>query len=334
MGNSESRFTENIGSDLTDSVTFFAFKNMSNTCYCNSVLQALLSSRHVKCYLDSAIEEIAKHPEWHDWSPLIQLLAIHAKRKQSKTRVIQVRPTAFLEAVARETKQFQLGYQHDVHEFLLYLIESFDKTLERMRRVGSDVMILAPFSKLFEGTRVSTYECSVCEQFQQVMEEFTTMDIPIVPEGDLQEMIDDSLAPESMDSDWKCDHCKEKRVGRALTHFSKLPPVLMVQLQRFKCVRQTNQMLKLSQFVEIPEELYMNSETGPQKYHLASIIVHLGSSLRYGHFIALIKVEKRWMLANDDQLAWIPSDDVNQVLAGRVTDKKAAYVPYLLMYEC
>ena len=333
MGNAESRFVEGFGSEIPEGVTFFGFRNLSNMCYCNSVLQALLFSRHVRCYLDTALDEQRRSHWATESSPFVEFLEIYAKRARTDSPVIQVRPNAFIEAVARETDQFPIGYQHDAHEFALFLISSFDKTVNKLKKSGR-IVSLMDFSKLFEGTRVSTYDCKVCQKTQEVREEFTSLDIAVVAEEDLQEMLDDSVAPKEMDSDWKCDFCKEKRIGRVLAHFAKLPPILMVQLQRFRYDRKTNSMAKLSQFVVIPEVLYLNSETGPQKYKLSSIIVHLGPSLRSGHFITLIKECNRWVLANDDQLSWISTNDVNQVLAGKVTDKKAAYVPYVLVYEC
>lgn len=342
MGNSESAFIADLGENYPPEIKFFRLKNLTNTCYCNSVLQSLLASNHVQRFLEYLDEDMVKHGK-RDKTPLDELCEMNRERwKKDAKRVIVIKPQEFLSTVYRQTEQFTRGFQHDAHELFMFLISSFDESSKKLieqknptAAANSSKPKHPTFARLFEGIRVSSFECQTCGHEQQTRETFTSLDIPIIANSDLQELIEESLCPESLDNSWTCDHCKEKREAQIRTHMAQAPPVLLVQLQRFKYDRRTGQMAKLSDVVGIPEELFLNSGTGPQRYRLSSIICHIGASIKSGHFLTLLRVKNMWVLANDDQLSVRSEFEVRQLLMGRGNDPtKALYVPYVLIYEC
>ena len=85
-------------------------------------------------------------------------------------------------------------------------------------------------------------------------------------------------------------------------------------MKRFIYDSKQQRMVKTGDFVPFPNIIkipvsfndnlaltnYFKSAEGIIRYKLKSIIVHLGSSLNYGHYISLIKHKNVWFKYNDD----------------------------------
>lgn len=83
-----------------------------------------------------------------------------------------------------------------------------------------------------------------------------------------------------------------------------LPKDLFINFARFKPDR-----TKLTNPIEVPEQLdakLLNVKNSPSGiYELSSFIVHLGSSLNGGHYMAYKKVQDQWMACNDGRVSYI-----------------------------
>ncbi|OHT00067.1 Clan CA, family C19, ubiquitin hydrolase-like cysteine peptidase [Tritrichomonas foetus] len=337
MGNSESGIVDKLPPNFPNDIKFYHFHNLCNTCYCNSVIQLLLASNYVSCFFKNlflvtkegkalVVQEILQ-------SPLFQLLQIYQNSvdDSNKEREFFIKPIKFLDSIYRETDQFTKGQQHDAHEFIIYLISSFDEVIKKFNDIHGKTLT-PPFSKLFEGVKATCFHCELCENDKERQEPFISLDLGILPQSNLQNLVDESLFPEIVEEDWKCDNCSQKSEAQITSYMAQLPPVLLIELQRFKYNRQTQRMEKNSEIVKIPNEIHINSGSGPQNYKLKAIICHIGISLFHGHFIAFSKVDEKWLLANDDNLNVLDQITFEQLLEGR--NVKYQYVPYLLMYEC
>lgn len=150
---SASNVADNLPSDFPKDVVFFHLTNLTNTCYCNSVLQTFLFSNDVAGYFLNLISICNIFPSNLKNTPLFNFLLIYNKKlqydksllsqdddnvdmdkKNSISRDIYIRPSAFLESIYHETSQFVRNQQNDSHEFLLYLISSFDKTISQLKK--------------------------------------------------------------------------------------------------------------------------------------------------------------------------------------------------------
>jgi ubiquitin C-terminal hydrolase len=155
--------------------------------------------------------------------------------------------------------------------------------------------------------------------------------LPILPNSTLQQLVDDNLAPDlEADSDWVCPSCHTEQSPEITSHCGTAPEVLIVQLVRFKYDRKTQRLQKVVDIVDIGKEIGLNSGTGAVTYQLSAMIVHQGASLQSGHFMALLKLEKGFVLANDgllERLTWL---QLRQLLE---RPGPARFVPYVLFYE-
>lgn len=139
MGGQGSKLEKSLGNDLLEDERVIGLQNYGNTCYCNSVLQALYSCKafreHVVAYRPPGVVSgsgdggggTAQNEETllsclHDL--FVQILSFHRK-------VGTVGPKHFVVKLKQENELF-MGLRHqDAHEFLNYLINEIADTLRR-----------------------------------------------------------------------------------------------------------------------------------------------------------------------------------------------------------
>jgi ubiquitin carboxyl-terminal hydrolase 48 len=330
---SSSQFRQSLGPDFPKTVQFYKFHNYGNSCYINAVLQSLLALPSVTSLIQSLQSLVSRQfPKNISQSVLFVFLRSFSRIKSSDgDGAVTPSLADFLDSIFANSDEFVKGIQCDAHELWIFLINSFDDTLKLIAKDFPDLPNFGTFESIFQGFKVSWYECSKCSDRSERRESFTSLTIPILPDSDLQSLIDESLVPEPLDSDWKCDKCGNQEDTVSATHFAKLPPVLCVQLLRFRYDRHTQAFEKVDDFVSISQELLLNSASGLQRYHLSSIIVHHGRSLQEGHFMQLRPVHGRWILANDNALSVYSKRDVESLLTVSPT-KRDQIVPFMLFY--
>jgi uncharacterized UBP type Zn finger protein len=111
---------------------------------------------------------------------------------------------------------------------------------------------------------------------------------------------------EESDIDWNCQVCKGKK-GTKKTTLVSPPPVLLVQLRRYKYDTHRQQNSKLSTIVNIVDQF----ELLGSNYCLVSAILHQGPSVNSGHYTAYARCESGWCFYNDEKVTSdIPLDKV------------------------
>jgi len=133
MGITGSKLEKALGTNVPENERYFGLENFGNTCYCNSVLQAL----YFCCpFRDLLLEYYAKpHKSTEDEDNLLLCLgdlfsSINSQRK--KTGVVA--PKKFVQKLKKENELFR-GYMHqDAHEFLNYLLNVIAETLQKEQK--------------------------------------------------------------------------------------------------------------------------------------------------------------------------------------------------------
>lgn len=349
------RHSGNDDANSNDETTgkWAGLRNIGNTCYMNSILQCLGSTKQLKEYLinKTYIKDINQDGKLISafgnlitklWSPVSQSSAVDV--------------SSFKDIFQRLAPQFAGYEQHDAQEFLRFLIEKLhadvnrvhtkphnlpeindnlsDNTLasEHWRRylMSENSFIL----ELFVGQLKSTLQCLVCGNKSVTFEIFWDLSLPLPAYSSyssgvtLADILRNFTQEEILDNREKprCSRCKiEQRMAKSYS-FQKLPKYLVLHLKRFQT---TNSYKKLSTLVDFPltsldmSPFLAKSVIGSRRrYDLYAISNHNGTPFM-GHYTANCKHPNsgEWYNCNDSTVTKIS------------TPKLVNADAYILFYE-
>ena len=303
----------------TETCHFKGLPNLGNTCYINSSIQSFLHSNHLKTFL-STHDVTANLLSFENYKSLINDLK-------------SVLPS-----------YFAIYQQNDVHEFLMYYIDSiYEKHKKRFCIKNNDTSSDSAYKKLqfkcneawfknyspimdtlyFQTVRQT--ECSVCNHKNLNFENNSILEVDIIDgnNDDLTSSIQRNFTSYYIE-DWTCDKCNEKsEKNRVIQQLWYLPKVLIVCVKRFKF--HNNTMMKLKNTFKIPNEINLQKHCLKQncnyEYKLSSVINHLGSSY-YGHYNCDLITPKNAIIKIDDE-----------IIINKTNNKLNEENCYILFYE-
>ncbi|KAF4751578.1 hypothetical protein FOZ63_021615, partial [Perkinsus olseni] len=230
-----------------------------------------------------------------------------------------------------------LGYQHDSHEFLRFLLDRLESaTGDLMRRTdGSEGPVdydSAINSRLFGAWSATLTQCPKCPKQTYVSEPYLDLSIDLLP--GVTSSVEDCLrlftAPSRLDKDNKllCECCHNRvRAARRIL-FYDTPMMLVIHLKRFDM-----NMMKNKQAVTFPTRLNLrpycvsSSPHGAlaEQYKLIGVVTHLTSrvnaTLQSGHYVSYVR---------DGNELWWRCDD--ETVTPATEDQVLATEAYLLFY--
>ena len=160
------------------------------------------------------------------------------------------------------------------------------------------------------------FVCSLCGHVKSVEEDYLDLSIhlPEAPEKKdvipLNKAMAEFMGQEEIE--WTCPGCHKKGTAVMKHALSRLPRTLVLHLKRFDAVGK-----KLVTPVALPLTLnlapYAVGTSGPTTYSLKALVVHIGSTIRSGHYICFSKrcQDERWCRYNDSRVDFV---DVNVAL--------------------
>merc|ERR1711994_423219 len=126
MGANASQLEKDIGSDLFPANEhYFGLVNFGNTCYSNSVLQALYFCRPFR---EKVLEYKAKNKRTKE-TLLTCLADLFYSIVTQKRKVGTIAPKKFIARLRKEKVEFDNYMQQDAHEFLNFLINHINESL-------------------------------------------------------------------------------------------------------------------------------------------------------------------------------------------------------------
>ena len=139
------------------------FQNLGNTCYMNSVLQALLS-----------VDIINYNTSNNDNNDLLTefVKMINELKKNSSNK--SYTPSKFKQEIDKKKSIFRGFSQHDAHEFMEYIINEFMECESK-----SKSNLPQTIKKLFTGTTNSYLYCSKCPNILKKEEDYITITLEI-----------------------------------------------------------------------------------------------------------------------------------------------------------
>lgn len=137
MGANASALVKDIGPEqFPPNEHYFGFINFGNTCYCNSVLQALFFCPPFReKVLQYRQQQNGKHGGSKKETLLSCLCDLFHNITTQKRKVGVIQPKKFVAKLRKENEQFDNYLQHDAHEFINYLLNYIADVLKSEKKL-------------------------------------------------------------------------------------------------------------------------------------------------------------------------------------------------------
>uniref|UniRef100_A0A8C2H308 ubiquitinyl hydrolase 1 n=1 Tax=Cyprinus carpio TaxID=7962 RepID=A0A8C2H308_CYPCA len=334
-----------------------------NTCYCNSVLQALYFCRPFReKVLAYKIQPRRKE------SLLTCLADLFNSIATQKKKVGVIPPKKFISRLRKENELFDNYMQQDAHEFLNYLLNTIadllqeEKSQERQQNgkvvqnggsgggggSGSSTGEGETEEKtqqtwvheIFQGTLTNETRCLNCEAVSSKDEDFLDLSVDVEQNTSITHCLRGFSNTETLCSEYKyyCEQCRSKQEAQKRMRVKKLPMILALHLKRFKYMDQIHRYTKLSYRVVFPLELRLFNTSGdatnPDRlYDLVAVVVHCGSGPNRGHYITIVKSHGFWLLFDDDIVEKIDAQAIEEFYGLTSDISKNSESGYILFYQ-
>ncbi|XP_073225416.1 ubiquitin carboxyl-terminal hydrolase 4-like isoform X2 [Cicer arietinum] len=328
MGGSGSKLEKALGDNFPEGERYFGLENFGNTCYCNSVLQAL--------YFCISFRE--------------QLIEYYAKHK-SLTNAEENLLTCLAEL-----------FSQDAHEFLNYLLNEVVDTLEKEAHAAKVNQKTSPPSekiadgpksglangakneplatwvhKSFQGILTNETRCLQCETVTARDETFLDLSLDIEQNSSITSCLKNFSSTETLNAEDKffCDKCCSLQEAQKRMKIKKPPHVLVIHLKRFKYMEQLGRYKKLVYRVVFPLELRLSDtdEEADIEYTLFAVVVHVGSGPNHGHYVCLVKSHNHWLCFDDETVEVVDEPSVQTFFGSTYDFNNNTDHGYILFYD-
>lgn len=241
MGGNASQLEKEIGSDhFPSNEHYFGLVNFGNTCYCNSVLQALYFCRPFR---EKVLEFKTKNKRNNNNNKetLLTCLAdlfhnIATQKKKTGT----LAPKKFIARLRKENEVFDNYIQQDAHEFLNYLLNTIADLLTAEKGLTNGPNNGHANSTwvhdIFQGTLTNETRCLNCESLSSKDEDFLDLSVDVDQNTSITSCLRVFSNTETLSSEHKyyCENCCSKQEAQKRMRIKKLPMILALHLKRFK----------------------------------------------------------------------------------------------------
>ena len=179
--------------------------------------------------------------------------------------------------------------------------------LQEQANGGSAGPLRTWVDELFQGKLVNETRCLRCDTVTSREEPFYDLSLEIEQNCSVTACLRQFSSTETLDGadKFSCDECGCKQEAQKRMRVAELPPVLCLHLKRFKYVEVAGHMQKLTHRVVFPFHLKLMNTTdacpdADAEYTLTAVVVHMGSHVNHGHYVALVKSAGRWLCFDDE----------------------------------
>ncbi|GIX62136.1 LytB protein, putative [Babesia caballi] len=279
-------------------------RNLGNSCYYNSVLQALF---HTRSFVQCLMELPDGKPAVAVYQKMFRKLLKRGKRPFDAIAGYKLLPASW-----RRNSE-----QQDVTEVLGHVLESLDGSLGLWRRV-------------FAGMVVRRIKCLHCERLSDNREIAMDFTFPLVGLPSIQAMFDDFCKIETLrgGNKYHCSECNAYRRADTWNVIASPPAHLVVVLSRQvwspgqDAHASAGGASKVMQHVRVDEHLRVCEFD----YTLYGAIFHSGTATSSGHYYFVgrdSEAPSRWHVCDDSQVRPATAATVNDVSQ----DRRNAHVP-------
>ncbi|KAL5012516.1 hypothetical protein ScPMuIL_011067 [Solemya velum] len=347
MGNTATQLEKDIGSEqLPANEHYFGLVNFGNTCYCNSVLQALYFCRPFR----ERVLQYKQHQKSQKKETLLTCLAdLFYNIATQKKKVGTMAPKKFITRLRKENELFDNYMQQDAHEFLNYLLNRVGELLRAEKQgtkpkntINGNQPKQEPtwVEDLFQGVFTNETRCLNCETVSSKNEDFLDLSVDVEQNTSITHCLRGFSSTETLCSEHKyyCEVCCSKQEAQKRMRVKRLPQILALHLKRFKYMEQLNRFTKLSFRVVFPLELRLfntsDDACNPDRmYDLVAVVIHIGSSINRGHYISIVKSDGFWLLFDDDIVDKIDASTIEDFYGLPSDHQKNSETGYILFYQ-
>ncbi|KXJ97572.1 hypothetical protein Micbo1qcDRAFT_230193 [Microdochium bolleyi] len=331
---------------VRSSCGYAGLRNLSNTCYYNSLMTQLFMNTEFREFILST-----RVPDPTNQQLIYETRKLFAALQGSLRRFVD--PQSCIAQISTyEEAPVDVHNQMDVDEFYNLLFDRWESQLSsevEKRRLKS----------IFGGELVQQVKSKECDHISERFEDFGAIQCDIKGKATLEESLQAYVDGEIMQGDnkYKCSSCDRfvDAVKRAC--FKTLPNSLIFHLKRFEFSLRNMTRAKINDHFRFPASIDMKPYTvqhlanlpevpSSDMFELVGVLVHSGSA-ESGHYYSYIRERSgvgatgKWVEFNDDVVtSWDPSlmsdacfggQDQRQPFDGGPHDKP--YSAYMLFYQ-
>ncbi|CAD7924693.1 unnamed protein product [Amoebophrya sp. A120] len=300
-------------------------RNSNNTCFVNTVLQALF---HTDAFVSTLFRFRLRQPDRSVDEAQYQLGAELLRQLQFLfgMLLITARPHVDIESLLSvlPSVEFPKGEQQDAGEFLRFLFDKLGGFQQGLIRQS------------FAGELSEVTKCADCGYEKRRPETFTEIILPVpdVPGKSVQQLLGEKLDRKRMQDALTCSQCGSKNCPETWSEIRSPPRQLVIALIRFDFRMDQGGLVKLKTPVQISQTLQL----GQFAYEFYFSIQHCGATADSGHYTAFGKRSDVSANAGGGTTYWKFDDsqvkpsswaELQQMASGSSDD-----TPYLLFYRC
>lgn len=336
-----------LGESFPEDEKFFGLENFGNTCYCNSVLQALYACEPFRRRLIEHREETtsmsssgvgSKPPE----SLLGALGDLFHEISSQRKRTGYVAPKPFIDRLKMDNMLFRGHMHQDAHEFLNFLLNECCENLEKELKENGryEPQQKTWIHDVFEGKLANQTRCLWCENTTNREECFLDLSVDIEQNSSITACLNNFSAKELLGKEdkFQCDRCGGLHEAQKRMLIQSVPNVLCLHLKRFKYIESIGRHAKLNHRVVFPAQLkipnLVDDAVDPDAaYNLFAVVVHIGSGPNHGHYVCFAKRQKKWFLYDDDSVELVDEEQLQHVFGSTQDSSSGSEHGYILFYS-
>ena len=150
--------------------------NLGNTCFLNSVLQSLFYTTALRNYISSSNHlNICKFKG-------VCFICEYCKLVKSFDNSNAITPKSIIQNIKIISKNIRIGRQEDAHEFLLYMLDSFEKSFKQFKLSSTKHFINNSdednlIQKIFGGKMISSVTCLKCKKSSNKIDNYLDLSL-------------------------------------------------------------------------------------------------------------------------------------------------------------
>ena len=297
---------------------YIGLKNMTSTCYLNSIIQQLFM---IEMFRETIIkiENPSKENVLYELQLVFSALKIYEFAYYSPKSLVISNKLNFYEQMDADEFYGTLidKIENDIKH--IYSNKSTSKLKEGQNENKNENYKYKDILNYFFGIKVID-ELLFVDCGHKRFNEFcyNNIQLEIKEFTNIYDSLKNYFRTEVMDGDNKinCEQCNIKRTCHKHLLLKSLPNILVISLKRFEFDYDTMLKFKLNKYFAFPHILDMkdylienNTETNTE-YELTGITIHLGVS-DYGHYYDLIKgPDNKWYKFNDTNVTEFKEEDI------------------------